>query len=86
MDFAKEKKLKEIRSQLHQGDIVFVDQGSLKDTKFDEMNWTKCIIGNQEMVRFHVEMKDLGNRESVDVKINKNKTIQELKELIGKQI
>lgn len=84
MDYIRAKKLKDVRSQLSQGNMLFVDEGSLKETKFEEMNWYKSIIGNQEILRLKVE--DGVSTEPILIKINKGKTLQELKEVIGMKI
>lgn len=56
------------------GRMIYVDQGSLKTTSFEKMNWYRAIMGNEDMLKINVSCKgfDIG---SIDLKINKNKTL-----------
>lgn len=86
MDWARSKKLSELRTSFDHGMMIFVEEGEMKGLKFEQLNWYKAIIGNEDMLKLHVTI-DQGagslQEKFMDIKINKKRTLSDLKEKIG---
>lgn len=74
MDWARLKKLVDVRSQLDQGRMIFAETGTLKTVPFEKMHWYRAITGSEDVLRLHITTKGF-DRDFVDVKINRNKTL-----------
>lgn len=55
--------------------MVFVDRGTLKTVSFEKMNWYRAIIGNEDVIKLHISTKGF-DRDFIDIKINKKKTLR----------
>ena len=82
MDWAKKKKLNDMRTKFTHGYWVFIEQGSIKTTKFESLNWYKSIAGEEDLVKLHILGSDFG-KPTFEVKLNKKKTLLDLKKKIG---
>ena len=80
MDWARQKLLKDLRTRFDHGHMLFVESGSMAN--FQNLKWYKAIMGDSEMLKLHVGLKGF-SIDQLTIKINKNKTLKELKIKIG---
>ena len=74
-----------MHSKLEQGSIVFVEKMEKKPVKFEELNWYKSIVGHEDIVKLNISMTGFVV-DSLEVKMNKNKTLNDLKQRIARVV
>ena len=80
MDWARNKKLSELKSRFEHGMMVYVEEGSLTEKKFEELDWYQAIVFNEHILKLHIYYN---SEQSIDIKINRNATLLHLKDKIA---
>lgn len=81
MDWARAKKVSEMRSKLTHAHCVFVEDNQEKKA-FDKLNWYKSMMNETNIFKFFINFGE----SSFAVNINRAKTLGDLKKKIGAEI
>jgi hypothetical protein len=82
MDWCRPKKISEMRSKITHGHCLFVEQNEIKKTPFDKLSWYRCMMMHESLFKLYISFEE----RSIQISINKTKTLEDLKNKIGKEI
>jgi len=89
MEWALKMKLCDLKSSFDHGMMIYVEEGSLKETKFTDLHWHQAVVFNEEMLKLHISLNEGAGgyqERGFEVKINRKKTLKELKDKIGDMV
>lgn len=82
-----DKKLSQLNTKLKHGSLVFVEAAPV-DKKFEQLRWHKAIKNEKSLLVLHINLTEVmaGADHSTQLRMSKEKTMQDLKVAIGKEI
>jgi hypothetical protein len=89
MDWAKSLLLKGLHTKLGQGHVLFVEANNIKNTKFEELEWHKAIMAEQNNLKLNITATGLVDDSTSDtftLTLAKDKTLADLKAKISARI
>ena len=82
MDWCRPKKISEMRTKLSHGHCLFVEQNDIKKTPFHKLSWYLCMMMHESLFKLYISFEE----RSIQLTINKTKTLSDLKIRIGSEI